>query len=498
MIQDRVRPGVDDVLDDQDVLAGDVGVEVLEDPHHAGGLGARAVGRDRHPVHRRRCRAARAQVGHDHDRALEDADEQQVLARVVRVDLGGQLVQPGVDLLLGERTFSRSAAHVGGVHGISCSVGMGLVRLRRPIQPERGAMRHLPTARAARRPPGQVAPGPARASAVDQRVERVDVPADSAPAGAPAATAAPPPDPRADGARAAPRARRRRSRPARRALRRALGGAARRARRRRRAAGRPCGPGRRRRPGPRSRSSVGEQRARTRTRRVGGVVVVRVLPRVEARRARRPRAVVARGEVEQRARGARRGGAASRPGTGRRSRGRGRAAPARPGRRGCARAARAAAPRPAAAASQGVVAGRRGRRPRARPPAARTVTGSDLDRGEAEVAQQAGRRGRRRRPEPACRPWSTTTRARPAARPAAPRTPSRRPGPGSPRRRCTPRGPARPAGSVAQLRARTATRVPRPPRAVRSGHAVDAPDPGRRARDLLRQRQGVAARSRPR
>src|SRR6478609_5622564 len=29
------QPGVDDVLDDQHVAAGDVGVEVLEDPHHA-------------------------------------------------------------------------------------------------------------------------------------------------------------------------------------------------------------------------------------------------------------------------------------------------------------------------------------------------------------------------------------------------------------------------------------------------------------------------------
>jgi len=42
------------------------------------------------------------EVGHDHDRALEDADEQEVLARVVAIDLGGQLAQPLVDLLLGE------------------------------------------------------------------------------------------------------------------------------------------------------------------------------------------------------------------------------------------------------------------------------------------------------------------------------------------------------------------------------------------------------------
>src|SRR6478752_8180618 len=53
-VADQVRQGqagVDDVLDDQHVPAGDVGVQVLEDPDHPGGLGARAVRRDRHPIH---------------------------------------------------------------------------------------------------------------------------------------------------------------------------------------------------------------------------------------------------------------------------------------------------------------------------------------------------------------------------------------------------------------------------------------------------------------
>src|SRR3954447_16627989 len=41
------QSGVDDVLDDQHVAAADVGVEVLEDPHDAGGLRAGAVRRHR-------------------------------------------------------------------------------------------------------------------------------------------------------------------------------------------------------------------------------------------------------------------------------------------------------------------------------------------------------------------------------------------------------------------------------------------------------------------
>ena len=49
--QESVRPEVDDVFDDEDVAVQQVGVEVLQNPHHTGGLGAGAVGGDRHPIH---------------------------------------------------------------------------------------------------------------------------------------------------------------------------------------------------------------------------------------------------------------------------------------------------------------------------------------------------------------------------------------------------------------------------------------------------------------
>ena len=52
---------------------------------------------------------APGQVGHDHDRALEHADEQQVPARVVGVDLGGELADPGLQRSAGISTFLRSA-----------------------------------------------------------------------------------------------------------------------------------------------------------------------------------------------------------------------------------------------------------------------------------------------------------------------------------------------------------------------------------------------------
>ena len=78
------QPGVDDVLDDDHVPAGDVAVEVLEDPHHPGRGRALAVRRDGHELQldRRAVPAQRAgEVGHEHDRALEHADEQQPVRR---------------------------------------------------------------------------------------------------------------------------------------------------------------------------------------------------------------------------------------------------------------------------------------------------------------------------------------------------------------------------------------------------------------------------------
>ncbi|EKA61854.1 metal-dependent hydrolase of the beta-lactamase superfamily I [Janibacter hoylei PVAS-1] len=57
------------------------------------------------------------EVGHDHDRALEDTDEEHLLVAVVLPDLGGQLGQPCLDLLLGDEHLDEVVLDVLGVHG---------------------------------------------------------------------------------------------------------------------------------------------------------------------------------------------------------------------------------------------------------------------------------------------------------------------------------------------------------------------------------------------
>src|SRR6185503_8256604 len=77
------QPGVDDVLDDHHVATLDVGVQVLEDPNHARGVGAAAVARHRHEVDLTGHGDLPHQVGHEEDGALQHAHQQQVAAGVV-------------------------------------------------------------------------------------------------------------------------------------------------------------------------------------------------------------------------------------------------------------------------------------------------------------------------------------------------------------------------------------------------------------------------------
>ena len=65
-------------------------VEVPEDAHDARGVARGAVARDRHEVDFAGDGQLAHQVGHEEDRALEHADEQQVAARVVGRDIPGQ------------------------------------------------------------------------------------------------------------------------------------------------------------------------------------------------------------------------------------------------------------------------------------------------------------------------------------------------------------------------------------------------------------------------
>src|SRR4029079_5575036 len=94
------QSGVDDVLDDEHVTAGDVDLEVLENPHDPRGVGSRAVARDRHEVDLARHGELAHEVRDEEDRALEDAHEQQVASLVVGRDLGAELIDAGAQDVL--------------------------------------------------------------------------------------------------------------------------------------------------------------------------------------------------------------------------------------------------------------------------------------------------------------------------------------------------------------------------------------------------------------
>ena len=82
---------VENVLNENDVAALDVLIQILVDLHGAGGRGLVAVGRHGHEIDRARDGHAAHQVGHKHHRALEDGHQNKVLALVILADLGTQL-----------------------------------------------------------------------------------------------------------------------------------------------------------------------------------------------------------------------------------------------------------------------------------------------------------------------------------------------------------------------------------------------------------------------
>jgi hypothetical protein len=94
------QPGVDDVLDDQDVAALDRGIEVLQEADRGGT--ARLVGRvarqlDEVDVVQDRDRAR--EVGEEDEARLQRRDEERFAALVVGGDLGAELGDPDCDLL---------------------------------------------------------------------------------------------------------------------------------------------------------------------------------------------------------------------------------------------------------------------------------------------------------------------------------------------------------------------------------------------------------------
>src|ERR1039457_3282307 len=100
---------VDDVLDDQHVAAGQVGVEVLHDPDHARGAGRAPVRRDRHKVDVDREVDHAGEIAHEDHGALQDPDEERRFGGVVGGDGGAQLCHPRGQSLGGDHRL----AHLG-------------------------------------------------------------------------------------------------------------------------------------------------------------------------------------------------------------------------------------------------------------------------------------------------------------------------------------------------------------------------------------------------
>src|SRR5262249_42499041 len=96
--------GVDDVLDDDDVLALDRPREVRRDLDDARGLGRVAVALDADELHRAWQVDVAHQIGEEDDRALQDADEDEVggVLAVVVGDALAELGDAGLDRGRGE------------------------------------------------------------------------------------------------------------------------------------------------------------------------------------------------------------------------------------------------------------------------------------------------------------------------------------------------------------------------------------------------------------
>ena len=90
----------------------DRGVEVLEDPHHAGGIGLRAVAGDGHEVDLAGHADVAHQVGEEEHGALQHADHEEVAALVLLADLPPQLGDAPLQLLAGDQGLAdRGLAH---------------------------------------------------------------------------------------------------------------------------------------------------------------------------------------------------------------------------------------------------------------------------------------------------------------------------------------------------------------------------------------------------
>ena len=106
LLQVRQRePGIDDVLDDDDVAPLKRRVQVLQESNLSRCVGRSAVARDGNEIERDRSRRHRpGKVGEEHKGAFQHGDKVQLVARRVRpIDLSGQFADARLNLLGGKQ-----------------------------------------------------------------------------------------------------------------------------------------------------------------------------------------------------------------------------------------------------------------------------------------------------------------------------------------------------------------------------------------------------------
>ena len=100
LLQIREREtGVDDVFDDHHVTIGEIEIEVLHDAHDAARTRGGAVRRHGHEIELDGQVDGPREVGHEHERALEDADEERRFVVVVGRDLFAEIADPLLQLV---------------------------------------------------------------------------------------------------------------------------------------------------------------------------------------------------------------------------------------------------------------------------------------------------------------------------------------------------------------------------------------------------------------
>ena len=101
----QCEAGVDDVFDDQDVLALDVALKVFHDAKDATGGGVFPIAGPGDKVHGGGDAEVAHEVGEEDEGAVEDTNEDGLLVAIVAGDLSGQLFDLGLDLLFGDEDF---------------------------------------------------------------------------------------------------------------------------------------------------------------------------------------------------------------------------------------------------------------------------------------------------------------------------------------------------------------------------------------------------------